>query len=100
MNLLLIPAIVSVCALEVLIVGPGIGTLLTLDAGSAKAGREIRRRCGWGGTAAIVFAWTGFLPALVAGQLAGDRAGILVLWASGPVGFLVGVLWPPRKGSM
>ena len=94
MNLILIPTIVSVIALAVLVVAVGLGSLLTMDPSSAEAGRTIRRRGGNAAVAALVFAWAGIMFAAIVGALAGDRAGVLALWGSGPLGCLVGLMWP------
>ena len=97
MNLIFIPIIVSVVALGLLVVAVVVGSLLTLDVNSADTGRAIRRRGGAATAAALVFAWAGLMFAAIVGGLAGDRAGVAVLWGSGPLGFLVGLMWSPRE---
>jgi hypothetical protein len=93
-NLILIPMIVSVVALGLLVVAVGVGSLLTLGQ-FRRHGEAIRRRGSYAATAALVFAWAGLMFAAVVGGLAGDRVAVAVLWGSGPLGFLVGLVWSP-----
>jgi hypothetical protein len=99
MNLILIPTIVSVVALCLLVVAVGVGSLLTLALISADTGRAIRRRGINAAAAALVFAWAGLMFAAIVGAFAGDRVAVAVLWGSGPLGFLVGLVWSPYQGA-
>src|SRR5688572_13010143 len=99
MNLLLIPALATVLALVALVVAIGVGSLLAAEPGSAASGRALRRRGTSAALAALVFAWAGLVLAGLVTYLAGDRAGVMALWASGPLGFVVGLVWPPREQS-
>jgi hypothetical protein len=97
MNLLLVPALVSLVAVGLLVLLVGAGMVLQLSRRSAPAGRSLLWYSSTSLWLAIVFAWAGPVTlALVLGLAFGQRGYLLGLWASGPVGLLVGLAWARR----
>lgn len=94
MHLGFITFVESIVALAIIAAAVVVGTLLTFNETTLETGRAIRRRGSAAGIAAFVFAWAGHLPAGLLSHFAGDRVGVLVLWASGPVGLVVGLIMP------
>jgi hypothetical protein len=97
MNLGVIPALVSLVAVGLLVLGVGVGLLLQLGQRSAAAGRRLVRYSAASCLSAIVFAWAAALPLGAALGLAFGEEGVLIgLWVSGPLGLLVGLWWTYR----
>jgi hypothetical protein len=97
MNLLMAPALVSLVAVGLLVLAVGAGAVLQLSRHSAPAGRSILWYSSTSLWMAIVFAWVGPLAlATVLGLAFGERGVLLGLWASGPVGLLIGLVWARR----
>jgi len=97
MNLLLAPAMVSLAAAALLVLAVGAAILLQLSPRSAPAGRSLLWYSSLSLWMAIIFAWVGpFTLAGVLGAVLGERGIRLGLWASGPVGLLVGLVWARR----
>lgn len=102
MNLFLIPLFVTLAAVVLLIVTSGIGLCLQLNPQWRPAGKSLVRNGCRALLTGIVCAWLGVPVALAVWGVAGEPAGILCLWACGPVGVLVGLLWPrriPNRGA-
>jgi hypothetical protein len=84
MNLGLIPLIMSVAIAIVCGLAAALGGLLLIGRESRPLGWQIIRCAGLSLVTGLFFAWAGLF------FLSGA---VLLLWASGPVGVLFGVLW-------
>jgi hypothetical protein len=96
----MVPAIVSLVAAGLLVLAVAVGLAMQLGRRWAPAGRSLL----WYSTTslwvAIIFAWVGpFTLAMVLRLALGERGFLLGLWASGPVGLLVGLLWARRHAG-
>jgi hypothetical protein len=97
MNLLLAPALVSLAAAALLVLAIGAAMVMQLSPRLALAGKSLLWYSSISLWMAIIFAWVGpFTLAVVLGAVLGERGILLGLWASGPVGLLVGLLWARR----
>jgi sterol desaturase/sphingolipid hydroxylase (fatty acid hydroxylase superfamily) len=97
MNLGIIPVIMSVAIAVVCGIAALIGGALLLGEESRPLGRRILRSSGMALLSGLVFAWA--VGMLACGILwnVHERAAVLSLWASGPVGVLVALVWPSGK---
>src|SRR5437868_12732813 len=97
MNLLLVPALVSLVAAGLLVLAVGAGMASQLSRRSAPAGRAILWYSSTALWLAIIFAWVGPFTLAVALRLALGEGGVLLgLWAGGPIGLLIGLVWARR----
>jgi hypothetical protein len=98
MNMLMAPALVSLVATGLLVLGVGAGMVLQLSQHLAPAGKSLLWYSSTAIFLAIIFAWVGpFTLAVVLGLALGERGILFGLWASGPVGLLVGLVWARRN---
>jgi hypothetical protein len=100
MNILAVPALVSLVATGFLVLGVGAGMVLQLSRRLAPAGKSLLWYSSTSLFLAIIFAWMGlFTLAPVLGLAVGERGFFFGLWASGPVGLLVGLVWARRNSG-
>jgi hypothetical protein len=100
MNVLMAPALVSLVATGFLVLGVGAGMVLQLSQHLAPAGKSLLWYSSTSLFLAIIFAWVGpFTLAAVLGLALGERGYLFGLWASGPVGLLVGLVWARRNSG-
>lgn len=93
MNLGIIPVIMSVAITLVCGVAAAIGGMLMLGAESRSLGRRIVRCSAMALLSGLVFAWAvGMLACGVLWNL-NEHAAVLALWASGPAGVVIAVVW-------
>jgi hypothetical protein len=98
MNMLMAPALVSLVATGFLVFGVGVGMVLQMSQRLAPAGKSLLWYSSSALFLAIIFAWVGpFTLGAVLGLALGERGILFGLWASGPVGLLVGLVWARRN---
>jgi hypothetical protein len=91
------PALVSLAAAALLVLAIGAALVLQLSPRSAPAGKSLLWYSSISLWMALIFAWLGpFTFAAVLGLALGERGIQVGLWASGPVGLLVGLVWARR----
>jgi hypothetical protein len=97
MNILLVPALVSLVAVGLLVLCVAAGMVLQQSQSLASVGRALRWYSFSSLCMAIICAWIGpFTLAAVLGLALGEWGFLFGLWASGPIGLLMGLAWARR----
>jgi uncharacterized membrane protein YagU involved in acid resistance len=93
MGLGLIPIYMSIVVIALCGLAALVGGMMLISRESRDAGRVVLRVSGVALLTGLVFTWAGLFVCGILWHTVGERAAVIALWASGPVGILFAVVW-------